>query len=110
MVCLSECDRFRISVLSALRVKPDISVNLPYSAKMLLKEVLEFSEMMAMSSAYANDLILQVSDNDRGGTFLFISMFCINGSIAIMKRAQLKASPCLTPLRIEKALDLKPLI
>ena len=65
MVCLSECDRFRISVLLALRVKPDISVSLPYSAKMLLKEVLEFSEMMAMSSAYANDLILQVSDNDR---------------------------------------------
>ena len=51
MVCLSECDRFKISVLSALRVRPDISVNLPYSEKMLLKDELEFSEMMAMSSA-----------------------------------------------------------
>ena len=98
MVCLSECDRLKISVLSAFRVKPDIAVSLPYSAKMLLDALFEFSEMMAMLSAYANVLILQFLDRDRDGMFLIISMFHIKGSIAIMKRAQLNASPCLTPL------------
>ena len=110
MVCLSECDRLKISVLSAFRVKPDIAVSLPYSAKMLLDALLEFSEMMAMSSAYARDLILQDSENESGGMFLFISMLRIRGSIAMIKRAQLKASPCLTPLHTGKTLDLNPLI
>ena len=110
MDCLSDCDRFKISVLSALRVRPDISVSLPYSRKILLKDELEFSEMMAMSSAYARDLILQDSENESGGMFLFISMLRIRGSIAMIKRVQLKASPCLTPLRTGKTLDLNPLI
>ena len=108
VVCLFECERFKISVLSALRVRPDILVSLPYSSKITLDELLVFLEIMAISSAYATVLITQFSDKERAGIFLFISIFRINGSMAIMNNAQLKASPCFTPLLMENEFDRKP--
>ena len=77
---------------------------------MLLNEEFVFLETIAISSAYAKALILHVSDSTSAGMLLFSSILRISGSIAIMNRAQLKASPCLTPLRIGKAFDINPLI
>ena len=108
--CLSELDRFSISVLSAFRVRPEILVNLPYSAKILLNKSSEFFVITAISSAYARVLILQSAVRDSSGMFWLISILRIRGSIAIMNSAQLKASPCLTPLLIENGLDKKPFI
>ena len=106
--CFSEWDRFKTSVLSAFRVRPEILVNLPYSAKILLNDSFEFFVITAMSSAYAKVLMLQLGERESSGIFWFISMFRISGSIAIMKSAQLRASPCLTPLLIGNELDRKP--
>ena len=106
--CLPLVLRFSISVLSALRTNPDIVVSLLYSLKIFCVTLLSLWVMIAISSAYAKVLIAQPCVMSNAGMFELHSMFLISGSMQIIKRAQLSASPCFTPLWIEKLSDKKP--
>ncbi len=98
--------KFRISVLSAFSSRPDLFVSLLYSSKTCCMQSVLFLHMTLILSAYAAPLNLISSFFAffllivASFIFLFLFRFLSKGSMHIMKIAQLKASPCLTPLSI----------
>ena len=97
-----------ISVLSALSLRPEHCVSLLYSLNTSFSVESQLVVITAMSSAYASVLIMHPGAIVRGEINMLLSIFLIRGSIDIINNAQLKASPCFTPLLIENGIDICP--
>ncbi len=95
--------KLRISVLSVLSSSPDLFVSLSYSLKTPCILPISFLQIILTSSAKAAPLNLKISLPCLISIPLIsfeLFIFLSSGSMQMMKMAQLRASPCLTPLSI----------